>query len=133
MTGTGTINVKGLADRREPFVPQSGQPVANPLRFGSSTLNLNMSTPASNGGLGVGYLSSGTLTIQTPISSTYGYLGFLPGSSGTATVSGSGTWTMSQSMLVGDWGTGTLNILNGGQVTIGRKHRPVHRQRHGER
>ena len=96
MKGTGTIDAKGLLTDTNLSFPNAASLTQNSLPgFGSVAVNLNMSTPANNGCLGVGYLGSGTLTIQTPIQSTFGYLGFLPGASGTATVSGSGAWTMS--------------------------------------
>jgi T5SS/PEP-CTERM-associated repeat protein len=118
LLGTGTINTQGLlTDANLTFSTPAS--LTQTFVFGGVAVNLNMSTPASNGVLGAGYSGTGTLTIQTPVASTTGYLGFLPGSVGTATVSGSGAWTMSSTALIGDWGTGTLNILNGGQVTSG--------------
>ena len=118
MKGAGTIDAQGLLTDTTLSFPNAASLTQNSLPgFGSVAVNLNMSTPANNGCLGVGYLGSGTLTIQTPIQSTFGYLGFLPGASGTATVSGSGAWTMTSSAVVGDWGAGTLNILGGGQVS----------------
>ena len=122
LTGTGTINANGLVTDTNLSFPNPASLTQNGLSgFGTVAVNLNMSTPANNGYLGVGYSSSGTLTIQTPITSTNGYLGFLPDSTGTATVSGSGVWTMSAagSANIGGYGTGTLNIVNGGQVSVG--------------
>jgi T5SS/PEP-CTERM-associated repeat protein/autotransporter-associated beta strand protein len=46
-----------------------------------------------------------------------GFVGDLPGSRGTATVSGAGsTWTNTGTIVVGGLGTGTLTIQNGGTV-----------------
>ena len=52
------------------------------------------------------------------ITSSYGYLGYNSGSSGTATVTGTGSkWTNSGDLYVGNYGTGTLRIEAGGQVS----------------
>ena len=49
-----------------------------------------------------------------------GFVGDLPGSQGTATVSGAGsTWTNSGTIQVGALGTGALTIENGGTVNSG--------------
>ena len=49
-----------------------------------------------------------------------GFVGDLPGSRGTATVSGAGsTWTNTDTIVVGGLGTGTLIIQNGGAVNSG--------------
>lgn len=48
----------------------------------------------------------------------YAYLGYNPGSQGTVNVDGVGSkWTIGASLLVGQDGTGTLNITNGGAVS----------------
>ncbi|WP_441241336.1 autotransporter domain-containing protein [Tardiphaga sp. 768_D3_N2_1] len=70
----------------------------------------------------VGYSGTGTLTIQNggTVSSNYGYLGANAGSTGTATVDGVGSaWTNSGDLVVGRFGTGTLTIQNGGAVSNG--------------
>ena len=47
-----------------------------------------------------------------------GYLGYHAGSTGTATVDGTGsTWTNSGYLYIGNSGNGTLNITNGGKVS----------------
>ena len=49
-----------------------------------------------------------------------GFVGNLPGSQGTVTVSGAGsTWTNIGTVVVGGLGTGTLTIQNGGTVNSG--------------
>ena len=49
-----------------------------------------------------------------------GFVGNLPGSQGTVTVSGAGsTWTNVGTIVVGGLGTGTLTIQNGGTVNSG--------------
>jgi T5SS/PEP-CTERM-associated repeat protein len=63
---------------------------------------------------GIGTVS---ITAGTSVSSFTFVLGQIPGSNGTATVSGPGsTWTNFNFCFVGADGTGTLNITNGGTV-----------------
>jgi T5SS/PEP-CTERM-associated repeat protein len=76
------------------------------------------------GNLFVGYLGTGTLTIQNggALSNQYGFIGYDPssGSTGTVTVSGAGSsWTNSGALFVGYGGTGTLTIQSGGAVSNG--------------
>jgi T5SS/PEP-CTERM-associated repeat protein/autotransporter-associated beta strand protein len=73
------------------------------------------------GNLFVGYLGTGTLTIQNggAVSNGVGYIGYNPGSTGTVTVSGAGSsWTNSGALSVGILGTGTLTVANGGTVSV---------------
>ncbi len=75
----------------------------------------------NSGDLSVGNSGTGTLTIRNggTVSNTgLGYLGNNAGSTGTVTVDGAGsTWTNSGDLVVGDSGTGTLTIQNGGAVS----------------
>lgn len=69
--------------------------------------------------LGVGYKSNGSLRIADGhvVSSRDGYLGYKSGSTGTATVTGSGSnWTTSHDLWIGYAGNGEMNIESGGQV-----------------
>ena len=68
----------------------------------------------------VGKSGNGTLNIEAggQVSSNYGYLGLYSGSTGTATVTGTGsTWTNGGRLYVGTSGSGTLNVEAGGQVS----------------
>ena len=70
--------------------------------------------------LTIGGSGTGTLNIQDggSVSNTVGYIGYNTGSTGVATVDGSGsTWTNSNIFCVGYYGQGTLNITNGGAVS----------------
>ncbi|MGV3576320.1 MAG: autotransporter outer membrane beta-barrel domain-containing protein [Devosia sp.] len=70
--------------------------------------------------LGIGVSSAGTLSITggATLTSAYSYLGQDVGGNGTGTVSGAGsTWTSTGALYVGNLGTGTLNIDNGGVVS----------------
>ena len=63
--------------------------------------------------------NAGTVTVQNggTLTDFGGFVGNLPGSQGTVTVSGAGsTWTNTSNIVVGGLGTGTLTIQNGGTV-----------------
>jgi T5SS/PEP-CTERM-associated repeat protein len=75
----------------------------------------------------VGYLGTGALDIQAGGQvntwGDYTYLGYLSGSTGTATVDGSGSVWNSSSLYVGGsdtaaGGTGTVTVSNGGRLTV---------------
>ena len=72
--------------------------------------------------LSVGENGIGMLVVQNggTLTDFGGFVGDLPGSHGTATVSGAGsTWTNTGNVVVGGLGTGTLTIQNGGTVNSG--------------
>ena len=72
--------------------------------------------------LSVGENGIGMLVVQNggTLTDFGGFVGDLPGSRGTATVSGAGsTWTNTGTIVVGGLGTGTLTIQNGGTVNSG--------------
>ena len=53
------------------------------------------------------------------VSNTLGYIGYYSGSAGTATVDGAGsTWTNGSDLTIGYSGSGTLNITDGGAVSV---------------
>ncbi len=125
--GNGTINSSGIVlDGAIEFNgPGSAQ---QNLTFGNGgTLHLDMST--GEGGLGVGFRDSGTLSITNGahVVSAFGVLGNSPShmvytdarSHGTGVVSGVGSqWDNRTGLLVGDMNSeGTLRIDNGGIVT----------------
>ena len=74
-----------------------------------------------NADLIVGNSTTGALTVQNggTVTDLRGFIAALSGSSGTVTVTGPGsTWTNNgQELLVGDFGTGTLTVQNGGRVS----------------
>jgi fibronectin-binding autotransporter adhesin len=75
-----------------------------------------------SGTLTIGRSGNGILNVLNggTVSNSYdGYIGYNTGSSGTVTVDGAGsTWTNSSDLYVGNTGSGTLNILNGGAVAV---------------
>ena len=125
VTGTGTISTRGIISdtglvfdashglKQTFFFQQPGQSVA---------VNLDTTgTPTPNSVLGVGWQDAGSLTIRDGINlqSFYGYVGYNPGTTGVATVTGTASaWTL-QSLSVGTNGGGTLSIAAGGSVTSG--------------
>jgi T5SS/PEP-CTERM-associated repeat protein len=120
LTGTGTIIARGLvSDVNLVFDSTHGLSQTVP-GFGSVAVNLDMSDSSNVGDLGAGWNGAGSLTIQDGIAvtSSYGYVGYFSGSTGTATISGAGSnWTISTYLYVGYAGKGTLNITNGGTVS----------------
>ncbi|OKO68877.1 hypothetical protein AC629_41825 [Bradyrhizobium sp. NAS80.1] len=108
---------------------QNGGSVSNAssiLGFSPSSIGTAVVTGAGSSwnhtvALIVGNSGTGTLTIQNggSVSNVHeGYLGYMAGSTGTATVTGTGSsWSSGGALLVGLFGTGTLSILNGGSVS----------------
>jgi fibronectin-binding autotransporter adhesin len=92
---------------------------------GMAAVSGSGSTWTTSGPLYIGYSGTGTLQITNGgagVTSGEGeyILGYNAGSSGTVTVSGTGsTWTSSGELDVGYFGTGTVQITNGGTVNIG--------------
>ena len=72
--------------------------------------------------LGAGYSAVGSIRIEdgVKISTDVGYLGYLNGAIGQATISGAGSrWDTTDDFFVGYFGTGELSIDNGGKLFIG--------------
>jgi T5SS/PEP-CTERM-associated repeat protein len=116
MTGTGTVNAGGIVTDTD-LVFDATHGTTQTLALGGVTVNLAQS--ASNS-LGAGHLGTGTLTIKDGVALTAysGFLGYLAGSSGTATVNGArSTWANSTYLYAGYNGNGTLRIMNGGTVS----------------
>ena len=95
LLGNGTITTNGaVLDADLVFDGTHG--LQQTLAFGSGgTLNLNLD---GTGALGAGYKGTGTLRIAdgVAVTSSTGYLGYNSGSTGTATVTGTGSkWTNS--------------------------------------
>ena len=84
------------------------------------------STWTNSASLYVGRSGSGTIRVEGggQVSNESGYLGYAAGSTGMATITGAGSkWTNTNSMLsVGTWGSGTLRVAAGGQVSNASGH-----------
>ena len=106
----------------------NGGAVSNPSGFigyyngscGTVTIDGAGSSWTNGSDLYVGYYGSGALHISnggTVSGSSYEYIGYYSGSSGTATIDGNGsTWTSAAGLYVGGSGSGTINIINGGNI-----------------
>lgn len=124
LSGTGTINTGTIvSDVDLVFDQYSGlqqQITLNTLPDQSITLNINPgSDPASNRAMGLGYRGIGSMTLADGLSleTTEGILGYYPGSTGTATITGAGTqWISSGDLTAGKGGDGTLVIEDGAFV-----------------
>jgi outer membrane autotransporter protein len=89
--------------------------------------NGNASTWTNNGDLVVGQDGTGTLHIEDGgvVINASGYVGAGAGSQGHVTVSGhdgsgnASTWTSTDTVYIGDYGTASLTILDGGVVNSG--------------
>ena len=123
LTGVGTINANGLvSDVNLSFdstasLKQTISLCSLPAQ--NIAIHLDMSIAGNNGLLGAGYLGTGSLSVRNGVSviSAEGRLGFMAGSTGLATVSGSGsTWANNGSLTVGGSGTATLSVYGGGAV-----------------
>jgi T5SS/PEP-CTERM-associated repeat protein len=124
LKGNGTINTRGLvADLDLKFDANHGltQTLAFPQSGQTATVNLDLTgDPTTLGGLGVGWRSSGSLTIQDGIkvTSAYGDVGCNAGTTGIAKLDGPGsTWENTGSLNVGYDGIGILSITGGACVT----------------
>jgi T5SS/PEP-CTERM-associated repeat protein len=126
LSGTGTINARGLISDFD-LVFDSTHGLSRTLTYNSQgqnvIVNLDLSGGSANGDLGAGWKGTGSLTFKDGVAvvSSSGYLGYLSGSKGMATVSGSGTiWTNAVCLHVGcSSSSGTLSITNAGTVSSG--------------
>lgn len=114
-SGTAQINAAGATAQSVILGFDTPDP-GNLTSSGTGTLNVSSD-------LSVGYGGTGTLSITNgaTVSDYSGQIGYTifsdTGASGTATVDGAGsTWTHSYELYVG-YGTGRLNITNGGAVS----------------
>ena len=131
-TGMLTIQSGGTVSSSCSFPPScSGGVIGSAAGSqGRATVTGAGSTWTSNGSLTVGSSGMGTLTIANggtlssssifPNSFPGALIGSSAGSQGTVTVTGAGsTWTNTAGLIVGDLGTGTLTIADGGTVRSG--------------
>lgn len=122
LTGTGVIYTNALLSDIDMVFDATHGPnqtyTLNSLPDQNITIHLQQAESAFI--TGAGYRANGSLTItdgQT-LESLYAYLGYHTGASGTATVSGTGS-TWASMIMVGDQGTGELNVIDGGTISGG--------------
>jgi T5SS/PEP-CTERM-associated repeat protein len=123
ITGTGTISTHGLVTD-ETLVFDKSRGLDQTWAWTSDQKNVTVHLTADDSGnfnvMGAGYAGTGTLTIRDGMAINSGdqYLGRKPGSSGVATVDGTGSkWTGGGYLAVGYYGNGSLAVTNGGTVT----------------
>jgi T5SS/PEP-CTERM-associated repeat protein len=122
LRGTGTIEAKGLVTNGDLVFDQSHGPqqqfLINSQPNQNITINLDMN---GTGDLGAGYDGQGTLLIAegVTVASANGYVGYLAGSNGSASVTGTGSMWNTSKLVVGGAGMGMLSITNGGVVSVG--------------
>ena len=119
--GTGTINTHSLvSDVNLVFDATHGLTQSFTLSNPGQNITVHLDVDGT-GSMGAGYSSSGSLRIAdgvTVASMDGGYVGYKPGSTGTATVTGTGSkWTSRDNLYVGYRGNATLNIGAGGVVS----------------
>jgi fibronectin-binding autotransporter adhesin len=118
--GNGTISAtKGaVVDATLSFDAAHGTTAQTSFGLGGT-----LKVTAAGGDLGVGYKTSGIMSVTdgVQITSNLGYLAYKPGSTGTATVSGVGSkWTTTDDLNVGYRGNGSLTVDSGGKVASAR-------------
>lgn len=120
--GTGTLLVSNGGD----ITTKYGVAGNNSSTNGTITVTGTGSTWTNSQGMALGYLGSGTLNVlaggtvnTTGSGSDHSYLGLQSGTTGTATVSGTGSsWTTpNDQLIIGGGGTGNLTVSTGGLVT----------------
>ncbi|MCP4376470.1 MAG: PEP-CTERM sorting domain-containing protein [bacterium] len=121
LSGTGTINTNGfVGDVDMVFDAASGLVQTFTLNDPGQNITVNLMSPDGSGSIGVGCVGNGSMQISDGlvVQSVDGYLGYQSGSTGVATVSGTGsTWANSGDLYVGRYGNGTLEITDGGVVS----------------
>ena len=126
LAGTGTIIVHGLvSDIDLRFDSTHGLQQLIPLQQSGQNITVSLDVTGYAPILGTGWTSQGSLAILDGITvrSSEAYLGYGSGSTGVAAVSGSGsTWNVTNGYFgIGDSGSGTLLITNGGTVYFGNR------------
>lgn len=124
LTGTGTINARGLvSDYSLTF--DSPTSASQTIGINQSVIvNVDVSSSANAGDLGMGYLGTGSrLTIKNgaKVYTENGFFGQNVGAFGSATVEGAGTtWNTAHLLTIGKSGSGAVSITNGAGVTASR-------------
>ncbi|WP_158667631.1 autotransporter outer membrane beta-barrel domain-containing protein [Bradyrhizobium guangdongense] len=117
-SGTGTLTVRNGGTVSN---GADGSIGVNAGATGTVTVDGAGSSWTDAGNLYVGQAGSGTLMVSnggTVSNGVDGYIGASSGATGTVTVTGTGSsWTHAGAVAVGESGTGTLMVANGGAVS----------------
>ena len=117
VSGAGTINTRGLVSDLDITFDGTGNASKT---VNSATINVDAITSSGAGVLGAGYMDEGSITIKNgaAVYSAGGYLGYQSGSSGSVTITGTGSqWAVSNNYLyVGNQGDGQIDVVNGGSL-----------------
>lgn len=127
-SGTGTLGItfNGTVTNTIAYLGYNAGAAGVASVSGANSKWINSGILSVGGGTVSGLSGSGTLTITSggSVSDTSGYLGYVAGAYGSASVDGTlgtGIWKNSAPLYIGSSGTGTLTITAGGSVsdTIG--------------
>jgi T5SS/PEP-CTERM-associated repeat protein len=127
-SGTGTLNIQNGGTVTNTIGYIGGILPLGPFNLGVGTVTVAGagSIWTNSDSLRIGDAGNGTLNFQSggEVSNSTGYLGYYLGyylgSTAAATVTGAGSmWNISGDLSVGIDGTATLDIENGGAVTVG--------------
>ncbi len=127
ISGVGVINARGLvSDSALVFAAARGSVQTFTLNGDGRNITVNLNVSEGDGSLGAGYVGVGSLHISdgVTVNSDAGYLGYHPGSTGTATMSGDSAWVQFKNLYVGYHGAGSLAVsdesaLSGDALWIG--------------
>lgn len=123
LAGTGTVNTNGMVANVAITFDSTNGLAATFSGVGSNgnvTINFDASSEVPYS-MGAGYNGAGSLTLTDGIvfTSTNGHLAYHSTATATATVSGEGTaWMMEGNLYVGRNGAATLEITDGGLVSM---------------
>ncbi len=125
ITSAGTLNITGGGTVSNKAALVGNIATGTILVTGTSSSWINSGSVQIGDGGVPGFTGTGILTVEDggKVSNTNGFLGYYYTGVGIATISGSdtsgnaSTWENSQQLQVGRYGSGTLNILNGGFVS----------------
>lgn len=119
LNSNGTLNILNGATATD----SSGYVGTNPTATGTVTVDGMGSTWTNTSNLGVGFNGTGILNIQNggTVTSAIGILGFYAPSTGNiVNLDGVGSsLTSTTSLTVGNYGSGTVNVINGGTLGSG--------------
>ncbi|MGE5294081.1 MAG: autotransporter domain-containing protein [Solirubrobacterales bacterium] len=119
LTNQATLSSHDTIIGGSPLVDESDQVTGVLEGIGYATVSGGASWDTADGWLTVGAGGQGELAITgsgSAVTTDTTEIGLAPGSTGDVLVDQSGSWTVTQDLVVGVWGEGSLTISGGGQV-----------------